>query len=90
MSSLELEDAILDVDGQLPRSERHVLSLSSSLNARPPAEGTPTANLRANRAAKAISIWRWREEVASDLELQMSLEKGGRDLIGTAFYLRRT
>ena len=32
---------------------------------------------------------RWRDEMRSDLEMQIALDKGGRDFIGTVYYLRR-
>jgi hypothetical protein len=41
------------------------------------------------RAGKATSIWRWREEVRTDVELQLCLDKGGRDCVGTIHYLSR-
>ena len=42
----------------------------------------------ASRAAwKAFTVWRWRPEVRDDVATQMLAEKGGRERVGTLFYL---
>lgn len=42
----------------------------------------------ASRAAwKAFTVWRWRPEVRDDIATQMLAEKGGREPVGTLFYL---
>ena len=42
----------------------------------------------ASRTAwKAFTVWRWRPEVRDDVAVQMLAEKGGRERVGTLFYL---
>lgn len=74
LSAADLEDALLDVDGRVPRTERssaHALS-------------------RGAAAAKALVVFRWRDEVQHDLEMQMAMARGARERCGTVWYLRRS
>ena len=88
MSSVELEDSILDVDGRVSRAERQAGNDISTVDFWGITRPSPQAR-GAARAAKALSVWRWRDEMRSDLEMQIALNKGGRDFIGTVYYLRR-
>lgn len=84
MSSTELEEGVLDVHKQIPPD---LLSAANTLsyNAASSVQNTVVAG----RAAKAVSIWRWKDEVKGDLVLQMHLDRGGREMLGTAYYLTR-
>ena len=90
MSSSELESGVLDVDNRVPRDARFVGNIMTSANLWREVKNIPPETVAANRAAKALTIWRWKDEILSDLEMQMALEKGGRSLLGTAYYLRRS
>jgi hypothetical protein len=90
MSSVELEIAVLDVDGRVPKGDRFVDNTVASANLWREVKDTPPEVVAANRATKALTVWRWRDELLCDIELQMSLTRGGRDLLGTVYYLRRT
>ena len=91
MSSAELEEGVLDVTKQVPRE-----ALAAANSVSPGAVGSLWSNassrdnLVANRAAKALSIWRWRDETKTDVEMQRVLDRGGRDRLGTVFYLCRS
>ncbi|EKM51291.1 uncharacterized protein PHACADRAFT_151948 [Phanerochaete carnosa HHB-10118-sp] len=67
LSSMDLEDALLDVDGRISRDQRAVTPIT-----------------------KALTVFRWRDEVMCDLEMQMSMEKGARERCGSVWYLRRS
>ena len=86
LSSVELEQGILDVDGRVPRSERIAANDVTSINYW---GDVSTDIVAANRAAKSLSIWRWSDEVKDDRDLQMVLDRGARELVGTVYYLRR-
>ncbi|GJE94053.1 Asx homology domain-containing protein [Phanerochaete sordida] len=79
LASADLEDALLDADGRVPTARR-------GAPARPGARAVP----RSASAAKALVVYRWREETMQDLEIQMALERGGRERVGSVWYLRRT
>lgn len=89
LSSSELEGTILDVDGRVPRGDRFVANLVTSATLWSEAKDIPQDVIAACRAAKALTVWRWREDVLSDMEMQVSLEKGARTSTGSVFYLRR-
>ncbi|KAI0086780.1 hypothetical protein BDY19DRAFT_958640 [Irpex rosettiformis] len=82
MSSTELEQGVLDVNKQVPPE---LLSTANTLSYN--VGSGPQDTVVASRAAKAVSIWRWRDEVKADPGLQFHLDKGGRDMLGTVFYL---
>lgn len=85
MGTLELEDGILDVDGRVSRTDRHAMTMS--LGAGHGIFGS--SDIRASiRTAKSFSVWRWREEMLNDFEMQMIQDRGGRELLGTISYLR--
>ena len=86
LSSIELESAVLDVDGRVPSGDRFA---GHAVAASPWRTDIPQELVATNRAAKALTVWRWRDEIISDVEMQMSLEKGGRDLLGTVYHLGR-
>lgn len=73
-SPMQLERALLDVDGRVPRPDH------------------------SHNALKCISMWRWpasSAEVYTEPEmmqciLENQLDRGGRELYGTLFYLRGT
>ncbi|KAI0781631.1 Asx homology domain-containing protein [Irpex lacteus] len=85
MSSAELEEGVLEVTKQIPPE---VLSSANRLSYTTAAGGAQDTVV-AGRAAKAATIWRWRDEVKVDLGLQFSLDRGGRDTLGTVYYLSR-
>lgn len=80
LSSTDLEDALLDEDGRVPRDQRAVTPIRLATRPVP----------RSTSAAKALAVLRWRDEVMSDLEMQMSMEKGARERCGSVWYLRRS
>lgn len=85
MRSAELEEGVLEVTKQIPPE---VLSSANRLSYTTTAGGAQDTVV-ADRAAKAATIWRWRDEVKVDLGLQFSLDRGGRDTLGTVHYLSR-
>lgn len=89
LSSSELELTLLDIDGRVPRGDRFVSNLVTSASLWSQAHNVPQDVVAACRAAKALTIWRWREEILLDTEMQMSLERGARTPIGSVFYVRR-
>ncbi|KAH9916526.1 uncharacterized protein B0H18DRAFT_914203 [Fomitopsis serialis] len=38
-------------------------------------------------AWKAFTVWRWRDEMRDDIQSQMVMDRGGRERVGTLFYL---
>lgn len=91
MSSIALEEGILDVDARVSQDAREPIQL------RPPElsnlqvdfAGVHVPSSRASKAAKSLTIWRWEEDRIPELEVQPHLDKGGREYVGTVFYLRR-
>lgn len=92
MGSQELEDTILDVDGRVSRATRHATaeSLLQSKSVSTKDEPNKAINYLSMLAAKSLSIWRWRSEMLEDFELQMLQDKGGREPVGTVYYLRNS
>ncbi|KZT67576.1 hypothetical protein DAEQUDRAFT_694007 [Daedalea quercina L-15889] len=46
------------------------------------------ANGSTARAAwKSFTVWRWRDEMRDDIQSQMTMARGGRERVGTLFYL---
>ncbi|TFY60775.1 hypothetical protein EVJ58_g4933 [Rhodofomes roseus] len=46
------------------------------------------ANGKNARAAwKSFTVWRWRDEMRNDIQAQMVMDRGGRERVGTLFYL---
>ncbi|KAI0075019.1 hypothetical protein K474DRAFT_1572973, partial [Panus rudis PR-1116 ss-1] len=90
MGSRELEDLILDTDERVSRALRHttVETLLQSKSILAKDDPTKAANYLSMRAAKSLSIWRWRPEMLEDFEMQMLQERGGRELVGAVYYLR--
>lgn len=89
LSAAELEDALLDVDGRVARAER-LAAAAPPPRARREGDSVPLEVLVAARAAKALAVWRWRDEVLADVEMQRGMPRGARELLGTVFYLRRS
>ncbi|TCD71105.1 hypothetical protein EIP91_000199 [Steccherinum ochraceum] len=87
-STTELEDAILEVDGRITRAEvwatMHPPSSSSS------ADIDVQMYAHSVRCAKSVTVWRWEEEMMHDLDMQMMLPRGGRQLLATVYFLRNT
>lgn len=79
LSSTDLEDALLEVDGRVSRDQRRAPPMLPN--------GKPVP--RSTSAAKALTVFRWRDEVLHDLEMQLSMERGARERCGTVWYLRR-
>ncbi len=87
ISSVELEEGILDVDGRVSRADRqrgNDFSISFYGEVNPHTQLANTAC-----TAKALTVYRWRDEMKSDFEMQLLLERAGRELVGTVYYLRR-
>ncbi|KAI0791361.1 hypothetical protein C8Q75DRAFT_715542 [Abortiporus biennis] len=94
MGTCELEDGILDVDGRVSRADRHLAASQTTTSAGADQVALSYTNMdvisarSSARAAKSFTIWRWREEMMHDIEMQMLQERGGRELVGTVYYLR--
>ncbi|PSR77076.1 hypothetical protein PHLCEN_2v8065 [Hermanssonia centrifuga] len=89
MGSAELEDGILDLDGRVPRADRLVTDSVLCTTMWADVRSVPVEVLSANRAAKSLTVWRWRADMMPDREMQLALPKGGREVLGTVFYLSR-
>ena len=89
LGSADLEATVLDVDGRVPRGDRIVANLVTSASLWSEAKDVPPHVIAASRAAKALTVWRWKPDVLADVEMQVALERGARSLVGTVFYLRR-
>lgn len=93
LGTIELEEAVLDVDNRVSRADRHE-NIASELAKKSPVGVTPNFTLdtatalSSSRTAKCFTVWRWSEEMQTDIELQMLQDRGGRELMGTVFYLR--
>lgn len=89
MSSAELEDGVLDVDGRVSRDARSASEPVPPSNVWVDFSGVHQSLPVVNRAAKCLTIWRWEEDRVPDVDVQMYLDKGGRVYAGTVYYLRR-
>jgi len=69
-----LEDGLLDIDGRVRRAERH--------------PATADAHTTSNTSWKSFTVWRWRDEMRDEAETQSLQERGGRERVGSLFYLR--
>ncbi|OSD00305.1 hypothetical protein PYCCODRAFT_1437436 [Trametes coccinea BRFM310] len=85
-----LERGVLDVDGRVRPSDKYEQDVAAvSGPPRGPAkEQEPLKNVIAMRAWKSFTVWRWREEMRGETELQIVQERGGRERVATLFYLR--
>ncbi|CAL1702381.1 unnamed protein product [Somion occarium] len=97
LSSVELEHEILETDGRVSRAERYteindmIKSRRTPLTSMLTHDPFDTAALATSaKAAKSLSVWRWREEMKAEIELQMIQERGGRELLGTIYHLRNS
>ncbi|KAJ2985208.1 hypothetical protein NUW54_g10226 [Trametes sanguinea] len=54
----------------------------------PAEEQERVKNVIAVRAWKSFTVWRWRDEMRGETELQIVQERGGRERVATLFYLR--
>ncbi|EMD35791.1 hypothetical protein CERSUDRAFT_106500 [Gelatoporia subvermispora B] len=90
----ELEAGVLDVDGRVgpgershprPESFKPTAGLVTATIEVPQTQVIPTARIR---AWKAFTVWRWRDEMRDAVDLQIVQERGGRERVGTLYYLR--
>ncbi|OCH89954.1 hypothetical protein OBBRIDRAFT_819519 [Obba rivulosa] len=87
----DLETGVLDVDSRVHRSERsHVRSVVTSgamldTSTTSQAQAVSTARIH---AWKAFTVWRWREEMHDAVDMHILQERGGRERVGTLYYLR--
>ena len=79
MSSVELEESILDVDGRISRAERQGAD-DMSANFRDNVQLSPQT-IHGIRAAKAMSIWRWRDAFQNDFAARMGAKVGIASLV---------
>ncbi|KAI0684492.1 hypothetical protein BC835DRAFT_635456 [Cytidiella melzeri] len=87
MSSVELEEGVLDLNKQIPHEVFSIANDISGHNTWTNVGNGSADAVGASRAAKALSVWRWTDETKSDVELHRTLDKGGRELLGTVHYL---
>ncbi|KAH8105481.1 hypothetical protein BXZ70DRAFT_921031 [Cristinia sonorae] len=80
LSSTELEEAVLEVDGRVTLADFYRTTANT--------KDADRRGIQSLRAAKAITVWRWQEEMMNDFEMQMALERGGRELLTTVYFLR--
>ena len=94
LSSVELEDEILEIDGRVSRSDRYTAIQNEVISRRVPDGIDDSSNMIPRvisaKAAKSLSVWRWREEMQGELEIQMIQERGGREPLGTVYFLRNS
>ncbi|KAI0364637.1 hypothetical protein BV20DRAFT_974200 [Pilatotrama ljubarskyi] len=85
-----LERGVLDVDGRVRSSDKYAQDAASCAAPTSPSGGPSAelANLIAVRAWKGFTVWRWREEMRDEAQLQALQERGGRERVATLFYLR--
>lgn len=81
-SSLELEDGILEVAGQVTKADVYAVVQSAST------DPESSASVYSTRSAKAVSVWRWPEEVMHDQAAQMMQARGGRELVASVYFMR--
>lgn len=84
LSSVELEDGILDVVGQITKADVY-----AAVNSAAKDHGSSAA-VYSTRSAKAVSVWRWSEEVIHDQAVQMIRARGGRELLASVYFMRNT
>ena len=85
---IALERGVLDVDGRVSSPRKYEQDVAACPNALT-ATGAPSEELQdliAVRAWKAVTLWRWREEMRDQVEAQ--LLRGARERVATLFYLR--
>lgn len=92
LSSVELEDEVLETDGRISRTDRYT-AVQEDVVSKRISDGTEdpsntVAHVMSTKAAKSLSVWRWRDEMRGELELQMIQERGGRERLGTVYHLR--
>ena len=85
-----LERGALDVDGRVSYSDKYEDDAASCPVTQTQSGGVPDElrNSIAVRAWKSFTVWRWREEMLSQMEMQIVQERGGRERVATLFYLR--
>lgn len=93
LGTQELQEAILDVDGRVSRAERQQvftqgLKRNTLVGVAPDFSLSTASTTASSRTAKCFTVWRWSEEMQDNVELQITQDRGGRELMGTVFYLR--
>lgn len=88
MSSAELEDVVLSIDGRVSMEFRAKLERTVPPSRVDFTRAVSSNTSPSNQAAKSLSIWRWHEDRVPELEVQQMLLKGGREYNGTVYYLR--
>lgn len=86
-----LERGILDVDERVRSAEKYAQDAADCTGPPTSVSGAVSDELRALitiRAWKAFTVWRWRDEVRGQAELQQIQERGGRERVATMFHLR--
>ncbi|PIL34284.1 hypothetical protein GSI_03059 [Ganoderma sinense ZZ0214-1] len=85
-----LERGVLDVDGRVSYSDKYEDDTASCPETHTQSGGVPDElrNAIAVRAWKSFTVWRWREEMQGQVEMQLVQERGGRERVATLFYLR--
>ncbi|CDO75926.1 hypothetical protein BN946_scf184873.g15 [Trametes cinnabarina] len=88
-----LERGVLDVDGRVRPSDKYeqdaaAVAAATGPSADPAEVQGQVKNLIAVKAWKSFTLWRWREEMKNQTELQVVQERGGRERVATLFYLR--
>ncbi|KAM5540014.1 hypothetical protein V8D89_006154 [Ganoderma adspersum] len=85
-----LERGVLDVDGRVSYSDKYEDDAASCPVTQTQLGGVPDElrNSIAVRAWKSFTVWRWREEMQGQVEMQLVQERGARERVATLFYLR--
>ncbi|KAI0631552.1 Asx homology domain-containing protein [Trametes polyzona] len=84
-----LERGVIDVDGRIRPSDKYAHDVAACTIPPPPGGVTEEMqNMIEVRAWKSFTVWRWREEMRDQTELQGVQDRGGRERIATLFYLR--
>ncbi|KAI8995224.1 Asx homology domain-containing protein [Trametes punicea] len=84
-----LERGVLDVQGRVRPSDKYAQDLVESGSACAPGEPSQEIkNAIVVRAWKSFTVWRWKEGMRDQTELQVVRERGGREKVATLFYLR--
>ncbi|KAI1788565.1 Asx homology domain-containing protein [Ganoderma leucocontextum] len=85
-----LERGVLDVDGRVSYADKYEDDTSSCPATHTQSGGVPEElrNAIAVRAWKSFTVWRWREEMQGQVEMQLVQERGARERVATLFYLR--
>ncbi|THH32664.1 hypothetical protein EUX98_g1486 [Antrodiella citrinella] len=84
LSSVDLEDGILEVVGQITKADIYTVVKSAAK------DPEISASVYSTRSAKAVSVWRWPEEVTHDQAQQMIRPRGGRELLASVYFMRNT